>query len=70
MGCEKITTQHMLHHLHSTPPPHSMELLPKALPEVTHRSSEHLETVLLANQQGEHLCNPQVVTEGNQTTVC
>lgn len=21
MGCEKITTQHMLHHLHSTPPP-------------------------------------------------
>lgn len=47
-----------------------MELLPKALPEVTHRSSEHLETVLLANQQGEHLCNPQVVTEGNQTTVC
>lgn len=47
MGCEKITTQHMLHHLHSPPPPpHSMELLPKALPEVTHRSSEHLETVL------------------------
>lgn len=36
MGCEKITTQHMLHHPHSTPPP-SMELLPKALSEVTQR---------------------------------
>lgn len=35
-------------HVTSSPqhPPHSMELLPKALPEVTHRSSEHLETVL------------------------
>lgn len=72
MGCEKITTQHMLHHPHSTPPLHGASSQGSVWSNATQNILKlcYIHLLWLANQQGEHLCNPQMVTEGNQTTVC